>query len=92
VGLNLKFKNSKPTNTTNMKSDAYTKVILTVIAICLLCLVSKTFNSVSLVPSANAQGFPSQIDVNINQIGGLPVVAYIPVKIDEVGNGVRFPQ
>lgn len=57
-----------------MKTDTYTKIVLTVIAICLLCLVSKTFDSGIGVTTANAQDnpipIPRVIDVNIVSIDG----------------------
>jgi len=49
-----------------MKSDPYTKAVLTVIAFCLFYVVVK---DVSLVPHAQAQT-SSPIDVNIVQIDG----------------------
>ena len=60
-----------------MKTDTYTKIILTVIAVCLLCLVSKTPVSGSFVSNANAQDSSHPlvetrhvVDVNIVSIDG----------------------
>lgn len=72
-----------------MKVDRYTKVVLTVIALCLGCIAGK---DVYFVPKAHAQ-FPiyesKTVDVNIvsiagNKFLGLDVTAmypYLPVKI-----------
>ena len=55
-----------------MKTDTYTKIVLTVIAVCLLCLVLKTPVSGVLVSTANAQDYPGHrvADVNIVSIDG----------------------
>ena len=55
-----------------MKTDTYTKIVLTVIAVCLLCLVSKTPVSGTLVSTANAQDYSTRrvVDVNIVSIDG----------------------
>ena len=55
-----------------MKTDTYTKIVLTVIAACLLCLASKTPVSGTLVSTANAQDYSTHapVDVNIVSIAG----------------------
>jgi hypothetical protein len=54
-----------------MKIDAYSRIVLTVIAGCLVYMVAKDLN---VVPSARAQSAGSVIDVNIVQVAGSPVV------------------
>jgi hypothetical protein len=55
-----------------MNIDAYTKIVLTVIAGCLLFMVGR---DITLVPAANAQMGPQITDVNIVQIAGSAVTA-----------------
>lgn len=55
-----------------MKIDAYTKIVLTVIAGCLLYMVAR---DLTVIPSAHAQMQPSVTDVNIVQIAGSTVTA-----------------
>ncbi len=54
-----------------MKIDAYTRIVLTVIAGCLVYMVAK---DLVLVPSAHAQVTDSVTAVNIVQVAGSPVV------------------
>ena len=55
-----------------MKTDAYTKIVLTIIAGCLLIIASKSIDSGSIVSSAHAQtlGKKEIVDVNIVRING----------------------
>jgi hypothetical protein len=54
-----------------MQIDAYTKIILTLVAGCLLYMVAK---DLTLVSSAQAQNVSSAVtDVNIVQVAGSPV-------------------
>ena len=64
----------------SMKIDLYTKLILTVIAASLLCLV---FRNGEIVSSAHAQGAPDKImPVNIAQVNGRPFVTLgVPVQV-----------
>lgn len=55
-----------------MQIDAYTRIVLTVIAACLVYMVAK---DVSLVPDARAQETAPVTAVNIVEIGGAPVPA-----------------
>ena len=55
-----------------MKIDAYSKIVLTVIAGCLVYMVAR---DLTLVPSAHAQMGPTVTDVNIVQIAGSAVTA-----------------
>ena len=55
-----------------MQIDAYTRIVLTVIAGCLVYMVAK---DVSLVPDARAQEGAPVTAVNIVEIGGAPVPA-----------------
>jgi hypothetical protein len=55
-----------------MNIDAYTKIVLTVIAGCLLFMVGR---DITLVPAAHAQTGPQVTDVNIVQIAGAAVSA-----------------
>ncbi len=54
-----------------MKIDAYTKIILTIIAGCLVYMVGK---DLTLVPSAHAQSASPVTAVNVVEIGGSPIV------------------
>lgn len=55
-----------------MNIDAYTRIVLTVIAGCLVYLVAK---DLTLVPEARAQETMAVTPVNIVQIAGAPVSA-----------------
>lgn len=55
-----------------MQIDVYTRIVLTVIAGCLLYMVGK---DLSIVPTANAQENTPVTAVNIVEIGGAPVPA-----------------
>jgi len=59
-----------------LKLDLYTKVILTIIAICLLII---TFKPLFATPAAHAYG--DVTDVNISSIGGWSISGELPVKI-----------
>ena len=69
-----------------MNIDAYTKILLTVIAACLVWIVAK---DLTIVAPAHAQAASAVTDVNIVQIGGAPVaapaderaVATLPVRV-----------
>lgn len=81
-----------------MKTDFYTKVVLTVIAVCLIIIVFKNMNFVS-VANANPVSLPVQKEVMDVRIVGIdyyikiPVEIKssetIPVKIEEVGSVYR---
>jgi hypothetical protein len=55
-----------------MNIDAYSKIVLTVIAGCLVYMVAR---DITLVPSAHAQVESQVTDVNIVQIAGSAVSA-----------------
>ena len=55
-----------------MKIDAYTRIVLTVIAGCLVYMVAK---DLTFVPEARAQETAVVTPVNIVQIAGSPVTA-----------------
>ena len=55
-----------------MKIDAYTRIVLTVIAGCLLYMVGK---DLTIIPEARAQEGSPVMAVNIAEIGGAPVPA-----------------
>ena len=55
-----------------MQIDVYTRIVLTVIAGCLLYMVGR---DLSIVPAANAQENAPVTAVNIVEIGGAPVPA-----------------
>jgi hypothetical protein len=55
-----------------MNIDAYTKIVLTVIAGCLAYMVAR---DLTIVPSAHAQAAQTVTDVNIVQIAGSAVTA-----------------
>jgi hypothetical protein len=76
-----------------MKTDAYTKTVLTIIAVCLIILAAKSFDSGFLVSTAHAQlnGNGTTVDVNIARIGGFDFKtsgvhnnASLPVNIERV--------
>lgn len=84
-----------------MKTDLYTKTVLTVIAIALVALVFKNslvneakadqnnFNKFVSVP-VNADGsinvkMASDMDVNIHSIGGSSVYGALPINLKEIG-------
>ncbi len=46
--------------------DLYTKIVLTVIAVCLICIVTKDMN---IVPDAKAQYSSTGIESTVNSIG-----------------------
>lgn len=81
-----------------MKTDLYTKAVLTVIAICLVIIVFKNMNFVS-VANANPVDFPMQKEVMDVRIVGVDYFTKIPVeikssetlpvKIEEVGSVYR---
>ena len=64
-----------------MKNDAYTKVVLTVIA---LTLVNIYFRDVSLPSQAVAQSEPPKplpiLAVNVVQIDGMPIASRLPIQ------------
>lgn len=55
-----------------MQIDAYTRIMFTIIACCLLYMVGK---DLAVVPAANAQEGAPVTAVNIVEIGGAPVPA-----------------
>lgn len=60
-----------------MKTDVYTKCVLTVIACCLLYIVAK---DASVIPDAHANAV---VDVNIVKVAGGTIGSYegVPVKL-----------
>jgi hypothetical protein len=60
-----------------MKTDAYTKSVLTVIACCLLYFVAK---DISVIPDAHANAV---VDINIVKVAGSTISLYegVPVKL-----------
>jgi hypothetical protein len=60
-----------------MKTDVYTKCVLTVIACCLLYFVAR---DASVIPDAHASAV---VDVNIVKVAGFTVNSYegVPVKL-----------
>ena len=61
-----------------MKTDFFTKFILTVIAACLIWICIKPF----AVPSAQA-GPKELVNVNIAQVGGRAVYKALPVEVQK---------
>lgn len=53
-----------------MKTDTYTKIVLTVIAACLVCLILKPADSGLIVSNVQAQEPRGIVDVNIVRIDG----------------------
>lgn len=60
-----------------MKSDLYTKVVLTVIAVCLLVIAGK---EIHIIPNAQAYN-DEAIKVNIVKVNGNNVYNAVPVEI-----------
>ncbi len=69
-----------------MKTDTYTKIILTVIAICLTINLLKEFEIIPTAKAATATAQTSQptviknetVDVNISHLGGVPIINHLP--------------
>jgi hypothetical protein len=55
-----------------MNIDAYTRIVLTIVAVCLVYFVAK---DLTLLPEAHAQDVSAPMAVNIVQIAGSPVAA-----------------
>jgi len=79
-----------------MKTDTYTKTVLTIIAVCLMILAAKSFDGGFLVSTAHAQLNGTMVDVNIARIGGFDFKtsslhnnASLPVNIERV-SGVEL--
>ena len=60
-----------------MQSDRYLRVVLTVIAVCLVWICLR---GASVVETASAQG--TSMDVNIVKVGGAYVGMALPVKVE----------
>jgi hypothetical protein len=61
-----------------MKTDTYTKIVLTVISICLSFNVLK---DLQIIPSVQAMPENNVIDINIKQINGRPLYDYrLPIS------------
>lgn len=67
-----------------MKTDLYTKVVLTVIAVCLVIIVFKNMNFIS-VANANPVSSPAQSEVMDVRIVGVDYFTKIPVEIKSSG-------
>ena len=63
--------------------DLYTKIILTVIAICLIYIATKDIN---IVPEAKAAQSGGTMNVNI-----VGCSSDLPVKISDIEFGILFP-
>lgn len=74
-------------NTTFMKTDVYTKIVLTVIAVCLVVIV---FKNIDIVPSARAvpaaPAVPQQKEVLDVRIVGVGYNVELPVKLQSMSN------
>ena len=72
-----------------METDTYTKIVLTVIAVCLVSLVLKSSDSGLIVSNVQAQTSKGVADVNIVSIDGKgfsplavsPLGPALPVKV-----------
>ena len=62
-----------------MKTDFYTKTVLSIIAVCLIILCPKNF---SVIKTAQA-GKSDTINVNIQKFGGHYISKALPVKLVE---------
>lgn len=77
-----------------MKTDLYTKVILTVIAVSLSVIAIQNIFPSRTASASHASGFNadgsmnvrviSDMDVNINKIGGSSVYGALPINLKEV--------
>lgn len=74
-------------NTTFMKTDVYTKIVLTVIAVCLVVIV---FKNIDLVPAARAipaaPAVPQSKEVVDVRIVGVGYNVELPVKLQSMSN------
>ena len=67
-----------------MKTDLYTKTVLTVIAVALSAIAFQNVNFVSTVTASSAAtAQPTAIksetvDVNISHLGGVPIINHLP--------------
>lgn len=62
-----------------MKSDLYTKVVLTIIAVCLVVIAGKEIHII-----ANAQAYNDDvIKVNIVKVNGNNVYRAVPVELNK---------
>ena len=77
-----------------MKTDLYTKTVLTVIAIALSAIAFQNVNFVSTVTaSTTSTSQPTAIksetvDVNISHIGGVPITNYMPSFTTQFGEEI----
>ncbi len=72
-----------------MKTDVYTKIVLTVIAVCLVVIVFKNF---SFVPEARAvpaaPAMPQQKEVVEVRLVGVGYSVEVPVKVQNSSRGL----
>jgi len=68
-----------------MKTDIYTKVVLTIIAIALSVIAVQNMSLVRPAHAADKKMVADEINVNIQKIGGSSVYGALPVNLKEVG-------
>ena len=68
-----------------MKTDMYTKGILTIIAIALCTIAIQNMNFVNPARAENKNLLSDEINVNIAHIGGSSVNSSLPVNLKEIG-------
>lgn len=67
-----------------MKTDVYTKIVLTVIAVCLVVIV---FRNINFIPTAQAvPAVPQQRDVIDVRLVGVGYNVQLPVEIKSISN------
>src|ERR1041385_4829469 len=72
-----------------MKTDLYTKIILSVIAIALSTIAYQNMNFITPAKAESRNVLSDEINVNIAHIGGSSVYSTLPVNVKEM-NGSSF--
>jgi hypothetical protein len=67
-----------------MKTDLYTKAVLTVIAIALCTLAIQNMNFIQTAKADPQRVLSDEINVNIEHIGGSSVYGSLPVNLKEI--------
>lgn len=72
-----------------MKTDNYTKIVLTVIAVALCTIAYQNMHFVNPAMASNKSLVTDEINVNIAHIGGSSIYGSIPINLKEI-NGSSF--
>lgn len=68
-----------------MKTDLYTKAVLTVIAVSLFTIALQNMTFIGTANASDKKMIADEIDVNIKEIGGSSVYGALPINLKEVG-------